>query len=145
MTMNHIRKSIISIISIAFALFIIFSFSSCARKMTFGVSPVVPAAKGTVKIKKSKNNNYVLDVNVTNLAQPERLNPPREVYVVWMESKRNAERNIGMIKSSTGLFSNTLKGEMKATSTSKPTGVFITAEDNGNVRYPGSQVVLRTK
>lgn len=50
-----------------------------------------------------------------------------------------------MIKSSGGLLSSTLKGEMKAASTVKPTAIFITAEDNGNVTYPGSQVVLRTK
>ena len=136
-------RSLAAVFLLAF--FVTFAFSSCARKMTFAVSPVVPAAKGTVKIKKSKNDNYIIDVKVTNLAQPQRLNPPRKVYVVWMESRRHAVRNIGMIKSSKGLFSNTLKGEMKAGATYQPTDVFITAEDNGNVRYPGSQVVLRTK
>jgi hypothetical protein len=128
-----------------FSLFIILSIASCARKMTFAVSPVVPAATGSVKIKKSANDNYVIRVKVLNLAPPERLTPARDVYVVWMETKRNSIKNIGMIKSSTGLFSNTLKGDMQASSTLKPTSIFITAEDNGRVQYPGNQVVLRTK
>jgi hypothetical protein len=106
---------------------------------------VVPAAEGSVKIKKNKNKNYILTVKTTNLAEPKRLSPPREVYVVWMESERTAPQNIGMIKSSTGFLSSTLKGEMTASSTVRPTAVFVTAEDDGNIQYPGSQVVLRTR
>jgi hypothetical protein len=62
-----------------------------------------------------------------------------------MESEDNRVKNIGMIKSESSLFSSTLKGEVEATATSKPTSVFITAEDDGNIQYPGNQVVLRTK
>lgn len=142
---GNYNRIILPIISIAFLLFTSITFSSCARKLTFGVSPVVPAAKGFVKIKKNKNDNFIVDVKITNLAAPGRLSPPREVYVVWMESERAAAKNIGMIKSSSGIFSSTLKAQMTTASTAKPTAVFITAEDNGNVQYPGSQVVLRTR
>ena len=145
MATTYPGKSILSTLSLAFIVFISFSISSCARKLTFGISPVVPAAKGSVKIKKSKNNYYTLDVKVVNLAPPKRLTPPRDVYVVWVESKRHAPRNIGTIKSSSGLFSNTLKGELKTEYPRKPTGVFITAEDNGHIQYPGTLVVLRTQ
>lgn len=82
------NKAIAQIISSAFIVFMIFSIHSCARKLTFGVSPVVPAAEGTVKIKKSKNDNYIVDVKVRNLAESKRLTPPRDVYVVWMEWNR---------------------------------------------------------
>lgn len=139
------QKYIFSIAAIAFLFFIIFSLGSCARKLTFGISPVVPAATGLVKIKRSKNDTYSIDVKVKNLAQPQRLSPPRGVYVVWIQSDRNAPENIGILKSSTDFLSSVLKGEMKATSTIKPNTVFITAEDNGNARYPGNQVVLRTQ
>lgn len=145
LTLTPVKKSIVSLTTIAFALLTVFSLGSCARKMSFGISPIVPAAKGQVKIKKSKNNNYTINVSVTNLAPPKRLSPPREVYVVWMRTRRNQVKNIGMIKSSTGFLSSTLKGAMSATSTSKPTSIFITAEDYGNVQYPGSEVVLRTE
>ena len=61
-------KSSLSVISATFLFFIIFSLASCARKLTFDVSPVVPAAEGTVKIKKSKNGNYLVNVKIKNLA-----------------------------------------------------------------------------
>lgn len=141
----YFNKSILSITSIAFLFFISFSFSACARKLTFAVSPVVPAAKGKVKIEKSKNDNYIIEVKIEHLAPPDRLSPPAKVYVVWMQSESRDPENIGMIKTSTGFLSSALKGEMTTTSVIKPTGIFITAEDNGTVRYPGSQVVLQTK
>ncbi len=145
MTTNFTGKNFVSGLSFLLFLFIGFSLASCTRKLTFAVSPVVPAVSGSVKIKKSSNDNFVVRVKVLHLAPPERLTPPKDVYVVWMETKRNSIKNIGMIKSSTGLFSNTLKGEIQALSTLKPTSVFITAEDNGRVQYPGNQVVLRTQ
>lgn len=145
MKRSSTKKGIAYILSLAFGAFVLFSISSCARKLTFGVSSVVPAATGTVKIKKTDNENYLIDVKVTNLAPASRLTPSRKVYVVWMESKNDRVKNIGMIKTSSGLFSSTYKGELKASSNEKPATVFITAEDDGDVRYPGNQMVLKTK
>ena len=127
---------------------IIFSFSvlsSCAKKLSFQTSPVVPAASGKVKYKKDDNNNYRVEVDVKNLAEARNLTPPRELYVVWMESEENAPRNIGQINPSTGVFSNVLKASLSATVTAKPRRFYITAEDYGNVQYPGSQRVLSTR
>lgn len=129
---------------IAFAL-TAFLLSSCNKKMTFASSPIVPAATGSVKIKKTSNDNYQVDVKTTHLAKPEQLTPARSVYVVWMRTQDNAVRNIGMIKSSSGFLSKTLKGELTATATSKPTSFFITAENDGNIQYPGNEVVLQTR
>ena len=145
MIINFTRKNSLSILSTIFSLFIVLTFSSCARKLTFGVSPVVPAATGSVKIKKVDNGDYHITVKVMNLAPANRLTPARDVYIVWMESNRNAVKNLGIIKSSSGLFSNTLKGNLEATVPVTPTSVFITAEDNEYVRYPGNQLVLKTE
>ncbi len=134
--------SLIGTIAIALSIFI---FSSCSKKMTFGTSQIAPAATGSVKIKKNKNDNYQVVVQTTHLAKPEQLTPPKNVYVVWMRTEDNAVRNIGKIKSSSGLLSRTLKGELVATSTSKPTSFFITAENDGNIQYPGNEVILQTK
>lgn len=134
--------SFVTIIAIALSTFIL---SSCSQKMTFGTSQVVPAATGSVKIKKTNNDNYQVDIKTTHLAKPEQLTPPRNVYVVWMRTEDNTVRNIGKIKSSSGLLSKTLKGELEATSTSKPTSFFITAENDGNIQYPGNEVILQTK
>lgn len=134
--------SIIGVCAIALSLFI---FSSCSQKMTFGPSRLAPAATGSVKIKKTQNDNYKVDLKTTHLAKPEQLTPPKNVYVVWMRTADNSLRNIGKIKSSSGFLSKTLKGELTTTAVSKPTSFFITAENDGNIQYPGSEVVLETK
>ena len=119
--------------------------SSCARKMSFEKSPVVPAATGSVKIKNDNNDNYTITVKTVNLAEPKDLTPARNTYVVWMEDNSRAITSLGQIKSSSGMFSKALKGELKATATTKPERIFITAEDDGSVQYPGTQMVLTTQ
>lgn len=121
----------------------LFFLSSCARKMTFGVSSVVPAAKGTVKVKTDKNKNYAIDMRITNLAEPGRLTPPRRTYVVWMETSEGT-KNIGQLRTSSGLFSKAMRANLKTVTTFKPESFFITAEDDASVTMPGSTVVLRT-
>ena len=128
-----------------FTMVIVLMLASCSRKMTFETSRIVPAAKGSVAVKKGKNNNYQVNVKTINLAKPGNLTPPKNVYVVWMKTEDNDIRNIGMIKSASGIISHTLKGNLKTVTTSKPISFFITAENNGNVQYPGNQEVLRTK
>jgi hypothetical protein len=115
-------------------------FQSCAKKAQFLTSSVVPAAEGEVSVKKDKNENYAVKLEINNLAEVSRLQPPKQHYVVWMETDRGMTRNIGMITSS-----NRLKVSFETVSTLKPTRIFITAEEDGNVQYPGSMVVLTTE
>lgn len=126
------------------ALFTSFLIISCASTMNFTNSPIVPGAEGKAKIKKDKNNNYIVEIDVVNLPDSKKLSPPKNIYVVWMETEGNQAKNIGQIQPSTGLLSKTWKGELKATSTSKPTKIYITAEDEGNTQFPGMQTVLMT-
>lgn len=138
------RKRFISAVGFV-ALLLITTTMSCSRKLTFARSTVAPAAEGYVKLKKDQNNNTAIDVRIRNLANPRQLDPPKNVYVVWMETQHSGTRNIGTITSSTGLFSNKLKGSLQTVTPYKPTGFIITAEDNATVHYPGGYVVLRTK
>ena len=117
---------------------------SCARKMSFSSSSIVPAARGTVKLKTDKNNNHSIDVDVLHLAPPDRLTPARKVYVVWIVTENNGTQNVGQLKSSSSMLSKTLKGSLETKSTFKPVSVFITAEDDGTVQYPGNTTVLNT-
>lgn len=122
----------------------IFLLPSCSTKYAFTTSSIVPAAEGNVKVKSDKNNNYKIDLNVIRLADPARLNPPKKVYVVWMETAQNGRQNIGQLKTSSGLFSSALKSSLQTVSSFKPVTFFITAEDNADIQYPGGQEVLRT-
>ncbi len=132
------------IFSIALIFILVLSLASCSRKISFQTSSVVPAAEGSVKVKKDNNNNYSIDLNVIRLADPKRLEPSKSTYVVWIETAENGSKNIGSLNTSSSMFSKTLKSSLKTVSPFKPVSLFITAEDNADIQYPGSQVVLRT-
>ncbi len=119
--------------------------SACARKMNFANSSIVPGATGHVDVKKDRNQNYVVTVNVLNLAESKRLSPPQNVYVVWMETRDESAKKLGQITPSAGLLSKALKATLNATVITEPSRVFITAEDNIDVSYPGSQTILTTQ
>lgn len=138
---NTFSKSLFLIMAAATMLF---SCSSCATKAAFLNSSIVPAARGEVTVKKDKNNNYNIDVELSNLAESNRLQPPRKTYVVWMVSANNPTQNIGQIKSDTKFLSNKLRASFKASNAAKPTKIFITAEDDSSVQYPEMQIVLTT-
>jgi len=113
--------------------------TSCTRKIYFLVSSVVPAAQGSITVKSDKNNNYIVQMTISNLASIERLQPPKNSYVVWIESDGENARNVGKVVSS-----NNLKVSFETVSSFKPTKVLITAEEDEQAQYPGSVVVLTT-
>lgn len=125
-------------------LLLVSGMSACTRKLTFSKSAIVPAAEGNVKFKKDKNENYAIDLYVRHLAPLEKLIDPRDAYVVWAKTDRNGLKNLGQLKSSSGLFSKKLKSELKTVSTFEPRGFFITAERAADIGYPEGQVVLTT-
>ena len=144
--MTHNSTALSRSFSLIFFSALLILVQGCSRKLQFIQSTVVPAAKGSVKIKKDKNNNYSIDLKVENLAEPERLKPSKKSYVVWMETEqKKGFKNLGQLKSSTGLFSSTLKASLSTVTSFKPKRIFITAEDNTAITYPYGQTVLTTK
>lgn len=145
--MNLIQsKRIAAKLYAAFTILIaIVVLQSCGTtRYNFSTSPVVPAAIGSVKVKKDKNNNYSIELHVDRLADPKRLSPAKEMYMVWMETEQNGTKNIGQLKTSSGLFSKALTSSLKTVSNFKPASFFITAEDDENIQYPAGQTVLST-
>lgn len=118
--------------------------TACSHKMGFQPSSVVPAADGDVKVKKDDNNNYRVEVKITHLAPSDKLQPPRQTYVVWIETEQSGLKNLGQLNSGTGFLSNTLKAELNTVTPYKPTRLFITAEDDPRINYPSALVVLST-
>ena len=119
-------------------------FASCAKKVTFNPSTTVPGASGTVKIKKDKNANYLVELRVKNLPKADNLNPPKRIYTVWMETIDNRALNIGKLDNSRSLFSRKRKGQLETTSSFRPVRVFITPEDEVAPKIPGAEPVLTT-
>lgn len=125
------------------AIVLLLSATSCARRAAFVQSAVIPAATGKVKVKKDGNENYRVKVNAENLPPANQLNPPRAIYVLWMESS-SGTKNLGQFRTNTGLFSKTFKGSLETTTPYRPYRIFLTAEDIPDVQFPGSQMIIST-
>jgi hypothetical protein len=104
----------------------------------------VPSAEGTVKVSKDKNKNSVIKVSIINLAEPDRLQPARKVYIVWMLTDNDMTKNIGRIRTSRTFFNKRLEGSFETISSFNPVKIFITAEDDADIQYPQEEVVLST-
>jgi len=141
---NTINKTVKGYLVIALFFTLVVLQSCGTTKYKFSNSVVVPAAEGSVKVKKDNNGNYAIELNIERLAEPKRLSPPKKIYVVWMETERNGRQNLGQLRSSSGWFSSTLTGSLTTVTSFKPTNFFITAEDNANIQFPQGQVVLST-
>jgi len=118
--------------------------TSCAINESFLNSSVVPAAKGTVKIKKDNNKNYQINLEIKDLAEVERLQSSKRMYVVWMETERGIYENLGQLHSSTGFMSKQHTASLESSSPYKPVRIFVTAENESNVQYPDSKEILTT-
>ena len=142
--MNKVLSNL-KLVGIVLISFIVITFSSCAKKMVFSTSSVTPAAVGSVKINTDDNKNHTIEVDVINLAPVDQLTPPKKTYVVWMVADNNETQNIGQLKSSSGFLTKAFKASLNTVTSIKPVSFFITAEDEGNVKYPGTMLVLRTQ
>lgn len=117
--------------------------TACSPKIGFNTSTVVPTAEGSVKAKKDKNGNYIVTTEIVNLAPPDKLPNPQNLYVVWAETP-DGTKNLGQIKTSKTMFGKALKAGLTATTTTKPSRIFVTAEQTATTEYPGNYVVLTT-
>ena len=135
MKKNQLMSTLKKYISIASLVIVMVSLNSCKTKIDFLTSAVVPAAKGYVTVERDNNKNYKIYLNVSNFAESTRLTPSKATYVVWVVGGNNNVRNIGQIQTSN------LSASLETVSSFKPSKIFITAEDAGNVQYPGDTIL----
>ncbi|RDI57630.1 hypothetical protein [Flavobacterium glaciei] len=129
--MKTIKKAFVGTI----ALFL----TSCASTAKFPVSSVTPAAEIVAKMKKDKNDNAVIVVTAKNLASADRLNPPKNNYVVWIVTEDNGTKNIGQL-----MNKNANKSVLTTSTPFKVKEIYITAEEQGNISYPSGIEISRT-
>ena len=102
-------------------------------------SPDVPAAVGTIKVQKDKDNgNVKVDIKVDHLARPSSLTPPANSYIVWIQPNSGEALKQGAIG-----VDNNLSGELKLETVSKNFEVFVTAEQSDGATFPSNEKVLR--
>ena len=121
-----------------------FPITLSAQKNKFLTSSVVPAAQGFAKVKRDNNKNYVIKVEITDLADVSRLQASKVSYVVWMETDQERTENLGQLDSSSGFLSKQNKASLETVSSYKPTKIYITAEENTNAQYPGDKIIMST-
>lgn len=144
MKLNFTQRSIKNSLLILLMSITFLSLSSCAKQITFLTSSKVPAARGTVKVNIDKNKNYEVNVELNYLTEVERLVPSKKVYVLWMETDKDATINLGQIHSKVNGFSKKLKAKFQTATAFKPTKIFITAEDDAAIEYPQSETIIST-
>lgn len=121
-----------------------FSLSSCVTKTPFLTSTVLPAAQGTVQVKKDANRNYEISIRLSSLAPSTRLTPPSNAYVVWLVTAENTNKNLGQINTSTNFMSEKLNAKFETVSGIKPVKIFITAENDASVENPTYNSLILT-
>lgn len=114
--------------------------SSCVSIAKFPVSPLVLAADITAKFKNQGKLNYLVTNTAINQADSERLDPPKEIYIIWAVSEAGVTRNLGYF-----IQQNAEKSIYRASFPYKPMEVFITAEDEEDLCKPIGVEISRTK
>lgn len=112
---------------------------SCVSTANFPVSKTVPAAEITAKKKQDKNKNYVIELTAKNLAEASRLSPPMNNYSVWIVTDNGTTKNIGQLSNK-----NAKTAVLKAVTPFNVSEIFVTAEEKGNLSYPGGIEISRT-
>lgn len=118
---------------------IVMILTSCASTAKFPVSIVTPAAEITAKMKQDENKNYVIEVIARNMASADRLNPPKNIYIVWIVTENNGTKNIGQLDNK-----NAQKLYLKTSTAFIVKEIFITAEEQGNISFPSGVEISRT-
>lgn len=139
----HIRRFVY--LSISTLIFSMLLFSSCSKRISFPPSAVVPGVEPQAKVKKTDDGDYRISLDVNHLVRPEQLSPPKNHYVVWINTEDQGLKNIGELKNRSGMFANTRRASFERTIGFKPTQIFVTSENSTDVQFPGDQTVFRSE
>jgi hypothetical protein len=137
------RTSHITLVTAALALSPITAYarpSIFQHAVTMMVSPDIPAAQGKVKFDKTDDGNVAVILSVKYLADPQKLQPPAAIYVVWVSSDKDSPaQNIGALK-----VDNDREGKLKTVTPLRAFQLFVTAEANGQIQEPTGTKLLWT-
>jgi hypothetical protein len=102
-------------------------------------STTEPAAVGVVHANTDRNGNLDVEVAVKHLAPPQRLAPPHQNYVVWVQAPGKQPENIGMLR----INGDDMAGSLRTKVIYRSFDIFVTAEDNPHPDSPMGPEVLR--
>jgi hypothetical protein len=99
---------------------------------------VAPAAEGKVITSTDRNGNTQVEVQVKHLATPQKLTPPRQAYLIWVQPRGKAPELLGVLR-----VNDKLEGSLTATTPYKVFDISVTAEDTPHPEAPSDTVVLK--
>ena len=114
--------------------------NSCATTAKFPISSLVPAADISAKKKTDAHKNITLEITAQNLASPNRLNPSGNNYSVWIVTKDQGIINVGQL-----IVKNAQKSIFKTVTPFDFHELFITVENQGDLKAPAGREISRTK
>ena len=117
-----------------------FTLFSCSSTSQFPVSDVLPAARIEAKLSEDDNNNTEIEITAHHLANPKRLSPSKNLYVVWVVTENGMVKNVGKM-----IQDGHKKVKLDIITPFEVKEILITAEDNGNVTKPGDMLITSKK
>jgi len=117
-----------------------FTLLSCSSTSQFPVSDVLPAARIEAKLSEDDNNNTEIEITAHHLANPKRLSPSKNLYVVWVVTENGMVKNVGKM-----IQDGHKKVKLDIITPFEVKEILITAEDNGNVTKPGDMLITSKK
>ncbi len=128
---------------VAASLLLLASSTACSmfkHPDSMNVSADIPAAKGDVKFAKTDNGNTSINLTLEYLADPQKLQPPATIYVVWVRADQgSAAQNIGALK-----VDDKRKGTLKTVTPMVGFDLFVTPEQTGQAQEPTGKQLFWT-
>ncbi len=112
--------------SIALALVIF--LNGCATNVHFPVSSIAAAANNYAKKSTDNQKNVTLEITVQNLASADRLQPPGNIYSIWIKTKEYCIKIVGQLI--------VKKTTFKPATPFNFNEIFITVENKVDLQYP---------
>lgn len=115
------------------------SVAATAKKFPVTAAAIVPATQGKVETGTDKNGNTKIKLKVEHLASPDRLSPPQNNYVLWLQERGGAAaENRGKL-----VMNKKLEGEFEAITPLKNFDLFVTGEVDATAKAPSGPEILR--
>jgi len=136
--MNTLRKAAASAL-LALVMTAVVVAVTAAATFALQSSAAIPAAGGTARLRDTKNGNIEVKLRVKHLAQPGRISPGAEVFVVWARGLEPgaAAQNLGALQ-----VDKNLNGKLTALTAMSSFDLFITCEMSQTVTAPTTEPLL---
>ena len=115
--------------------------SKGSKEINLSTAQGVPAATAKVKANQGDSGNTEVELNVTRLAPPQKIDPKTNTFVVWAEPLDASipPQNMGALT-----LDENLSGQMRSSTSHQKFRLFVTAEPAATVPKPTGSRLLWT-